>query len=514
MPKPAFSLFRAAIAVVLSFLSISFSYSQAAQSIDPNRFSVPHEFGSVSQRHINEFADGTIVIIQDMHANEQAQRNASQILDYLATQYGLRLILVEGDTGEIGLDGFAGQSTSLTRRAIAESFLSQGIFGAHEYLDVISDKPIDLWGVEDPELYARNVERLIFAERISQALQDDLIFLGKQIDAMKDQVLSPDLLEVYGIRDAYDSRGATFEESIDALLRIGMQYGLPVTDFTEVRRYLELKEAGTGLDIDAAQAQRQQLLEFLEASSTSEDWSTVRQSLMGFREGRLSRESFYHILAALADRYSDAAPPHPDFRQYVRYLKLNEALQPRALLREFEQLIQRLPARIAATQEERDWVRFEEQVSRLLRLSALEWTYEDYKAYLNDPVLLDIEYLLDWLSSRISEEDRFELNLISAMFVYNQLKRMTDFYEMAHQRDVAIAQESARKMQEEETQVAALILGGFHTENVTEILKQMGYQVLIVTPYGQQVEGDARYPFLLRAKFQNGRLLRDTPEPN
>ena len=102
-----------------------------------------------------------LIHIQEAHANPEAQRHIIRILEDLIAHHGLRLILVEGGSGDVGLADLRAVAAPEQRRQVAEKYLDLGVISAEEYLDLVSDHPLTLWGVEEPALYDQNFEALL-----------------------------------------------------------------------------------------------------------------------------------------------------------------------------------------------------------------------------------------------------------------------------------------------------------------------------------------------------------------
>ena len=159
--------------------------------LTPETLTVPKELGTVSERHsLSSTGSKFIVIIQDAHADYQAQKNFAGILATLAGGNGLRLILAEGGTGDISLRHLRGYSTPAGRERMADKMLKQGLFAGHEYLDVVSVLPLILWGIEAPELYESNLKALIRTEELRLELEPKLDQIAAVISRLEPRLLS------------------------------------------------------------------------------------------------------------------------------------------------------------------------------------------------------------------------------------------------------------------------------------------------------------------------------------
>lgn len=71
---------------------------------------------------------------------------------------------------------------------------------------------------------------------------------------------------------------------------------------------------------------------------------------------------------------------------------------------------------------------------------------------------------------------------INQPLLEKQAKAVEAYYSAALARDAALAENTLDRMGLEQANVAALIVGGFHTQGITEILRQNGISYTVLTP--------------------------------
>ena len=98
----------------------------------------------------------------------------AKLLEILIQREGIDLVLVEGGTGDVSLDSLRRVAWKKVRQRVSEDFLRQGKITGEEYLQLASDYPFELWGVEDQSLYRQNLNVFLDGasrrENVSKAL--------------------------------------------------------------------------------------------------------------------------------------------------------------------------------------------------------------------------------------------------------------------------------------------------------------------------------------------------------
>ncbi|MBP9733312.1 MAG: hypothetical protein KBD07_02930, partial [Candidatus Omnitrophica bacterium] len=114
---------------------------------DPARINMPLEHVTVQEIHPG--TNGKLIIhIQDAHANLSGQQSLAKALDKLLSQYDLRLVLVEGSARDSSLDEIRKLAPLKEWSIIARRFLYEGIISGEEYLNLTTEHPMKIIGVE------------------------------------------------------------------------------------------------------------------------------------------------------------------------------------------------------------------------------------------------------------------------------------------------------------------------------------------------------------------------------
>ena len=119
---------------------------------DPARLSVPFDHALLKEVHRG--TNGKLIIhIQDAHANFSGQQSLARALEFFMRTYDRHLVLVEGSSRDVTLDEVKKIADPRTWKVAARRFLQEGLISGEEYLNLTSELPVRLRGVEYERLY-------------------------------------------------------------------------------------------------------------------------------------------------------------------------------------------------------------------------------------------------------------------------------------------------------------------------------------------------------------------------
>ena len=159
--KSRFSPIIKAVANVLVLAITLETMGHAAPEIKPadlftpkklaHNIAFPASIARVESSHRGD-SDELIYLIQDAHTNYSAQKNIAALIDHLAVRKDIRSVYVEAGFGDVSLRGFR-ETSSARRKDVGLRYLRKGELSGAELRDLVSDRDLALWGVEDPDLY-------------------------------------------------------------------------------------------------------------------------------------------------------------------------------------------------------------------------------------------------------------------------------------------------------------------------------------------------------------------------
>ena len=128
---------------------------------DPSRLKISPSIANITETFKSSRKHaGTaplLIHIQDAHTNLGAQENLSDVLEELVRKYKLKTVFIEGGAEDDSLTFFRRLAVKRARERVAKKYLMKGELNGAEYLNLASDYPMEIRGVEEPALYDRSL---------------------------------------------------------------------------------------------------------------------------------------------------------------------------------------------------------------------------------------------------------------------------------------------------------------------------------------------------------------------
>lgn len=476
-----------------SFL-LFFSPAKVALSSSAD-ITIPDDLGYVIETHpASDPARPLIVHIQEAHVNPEARRHIAGILAHLVEQQGLRLILVEGGAGEVGLSPLRDLSSLEGRREVAERYLALGLLSGEEYLDLVSDQPLTLWGIEDEALYQRHVETFLALEPLREALVPVMASLRNIVDARQTQLYPADLKALETKVRAFEEERIGLAEYAEHLVQTAVRHAIPESASPHVARLLRVQQLEEALDPAVVHREQVALVKALSprvAPEQLEGLTVLATRMKDMKEQLALREQFYAGLARLAAEAGLSLDPYPHLSRYLTYLQAHRRLTIPELMRDLDALTLRLRHTLAETPDCRRLVTVAEQLDLLEKLVALRLSPLEYE-----------RVKTSFSPGMFSEWSEF-VNREQAARLEAAVPVLRRFYEVAEARDEALAARTVEKLAGTQERLVAVITGGFHSPALTRRLTEQGFGVMVVTPNVSQPTDERLYQAAL--KYKQGR---------
>ncbi|MFH1714663.1 MAG: hypothetical protein ABH857_00490, partial [Elusimicrobiota bacterium] len=189
-------ILAAFIFLTVTFQNFSYANMQAAVESYSNQISLAPELGNIQEVY-NSGAGPFVFCIQNLHCHKEAQNKISQIINLLKTAYGERLSVMglEGESGNVDLSLLAGIPDKNIKDEVVNYFLDRGELTGPALFAIRNPNCINIIGLEDEELYNKNLKQLYDSLFYQNGLEGVLNKLRRQIDRGKDIVYPSDLRE-------------------------------------------------------------------------------------------------------------------------------------------------------------------------------------------------------------------------------------------------------------------------------------------------------------------------------
>ncbi len=467
---------------------------------------MPAELGTVTQ--VYESSDPSaagpfLVLIQDAHLNYDAQKNLAAILDQLSEQHGLQLVLVEGGSGDVSLTQLR-RGPKAIRMKVADQNLKTGLMTGEEYFNMVADRPSQLWGVEDPELYDRNFSAFLEVEAVRSRVRSQLTQLRKRVDELIPAVYNKPLQESLALEVSFGTGNYPLQDYVRDLARFGEGTGVDAAAYPEFARYSEIRRLESSVNLQLIAADQRNAVQEIRGRGSDSALAHLIETAKQLKALQVAPEVFYAELAEVMARSGVDAQTFPELQRYFRLLNLKKALNVTRLLDDLNRYTSALCSALATTPDERALLLIHRGLRADERLIELKWTHADRVAAQESQETWRIKNWIPQLNALSSAHQMESLPAdLDGAALDGEMDRCRVFYEVAQERDAAMAGNVLEKIRESGSRIAVLVVGGFHTDAMSRRFAEAGLEVVVVTPKVGVVADDGRYERMLKFKQQH-----------
>jgi len=444
-----------------------------------------------------------IINIQDVHCHYEAQKHIAHILEELIVNYGLSLILVEGNSKDASLKHLRTQASRPRRLEVAEDYLSRGMISGEEYLDLISHYDFFPLGIEDRELYLQNLDSFLAIDKFKTRVLDLLKTLELIGNNLKPKVFSKALLELNDQRVAMEEGRLKFEEYCIYLLSLGehLNARLPAKrpNFDMVMKTNQLNEE---IDFDAVNRERDSVISRLSPALEKDRLQELLDKAKLFKNDAINPSVFYNYLQELLTGLPGWKQEFPELNKYIHYTNLHDTIDVIELFIEMESMERAVKEKLYKNDDERDLDRIVYNTAilhEIINLESAPYKYAYFQEHEAEFRVRDWVSFLEKLSARYKLAKRVPAN---AGVVDDNMPEIKNFYKLAAQRDSVFIAKTKEHMAATKQNTAVIITGGFHSKHVTQLFKQEGYSYLIIAPKITTPVDQALYDRVMKEKSQ------------
>jgi len=461
-------------------------------SQDPKTFEAPLDFCTLKEIHHGP--NGQFIIhIQDAHSNFSGQESLASAIDEMMSKYGISLILTEGASKEATLDPIKKMAPSkeICKR-VARSFLLQGKIAGEEYLNLVSDHPMKIMGIEDRALYLESIENYGALSDKREDILRYLVLIGRALNKLKAKLYPPELL-IYEKQDQKEG----FESNFKELIAIAQNSRVDLTDLPNVQKLLALQAKEKQMDFNAANIEQAALVEEISQKGAREDFLSQLQKVNRAKNQKVSQFSFFQNTFRIASEKGVSLQKYPNLVRYGDYLKEFSDLDLEGVLDELTKAEERVYASLLSDKNARLVRSIDRYVKLLNTAYNIRMSTKDFKFFeANEPDFATAAYLA-FINRRLIEYGFFDDLVPYKSLLDEGKKSLVAFYESVDQRDMAFIHNTERILNDAKQNIAVLIAGGYHTSHLTKLLKQNGYSYAVLTPAVTSETDQAKYEKLL-----------------
>jgi len=482
--------------ISILFLQVFFVLNKVFAIAASENIQIPTQFGSIKESFNTEVSKDQkqlIINIQDAHCNYEAQKNLAQILEYLIKKHNLKLILVEGGSGDVNLGFLRSFADTKAREEVADKYLKEGKISGEEYLDIVSDYDMDLYGVEDEELYDAHMDAFWKVDAIKEKGLRYLNYVSNIIKNLKPSIYNVELKQLDEKKKNYNDKTLSLSEYCQYLKDMAVKKKIDFNDYTQLSSFTQTAKLETETDFKQAESERNVFIKELAGLLDENGVKDLLKQSQDFKAQKITSKDYYLYLKIVAGKKIDIVHKYPALNGYISYLTINKDINTAGLLKEIDAIEAKVQEAYFTNDEQRKLSEISKSVEILTRCFNLELTPEDYSYFLANKSKFPSA---SWINFLTEASLKYSLNMktTASSTIDDNLALLESFYKIGKDREDAFMRNAFVKMKEDGQNLAVLITGGFHTNGITRMLKDKQYPFMVVTPVVTQ-KGDSSIYF-------------------
>lgn len=421
---------------------------------------LPQNIGSIRKVSVPRSFAGkkTVIQIQDVHLNPEAQNNIAQTVQELIQQKKIGLVALEGAFGPEDFSVYHNFPYQDSVKAVADYLLRENkISGPVHTLFLAKGDTPAVVGIDDKFHYDANVDAYKESAPLMKSHQARLTKKIQTLAQDKAKSFNADLQKFDARVQAYRQGQMSWGDYVRTLVKH--------SDKTthEIDVFVEALNQEASLNFPRVESERTELLTKLIAKMSEAQSTELLNHSAAYRVGTLSHTDFYEYIKQLCAQHKISLSHFKSMDGYIRYVLLSDAINVEKVLKDVAVLEKSIYESLAMTSEEKQLVHADRSLALTKKLLDFSLTKAEW-----------IEY-----QKRGEEYSSFE-----------------QFYEEAIARDTAMTTNLLRAMNENKTNVAVLVTGGFHSEGMAKQLLDKGVAIITYAPKITKVEDEMGTSYL------------------
>ncbi len=390
--------------------------------------------------------------------------------------------------------------------------MRSGELTGEEYIALNRDYPIQVWGVENWDLYSKNGEQF---NRVIKYSSDPQVFLTQveqAIKALKPLVYNKQLKELEEKEALFNDKKIELNDYLDYLTQTAKKLNLdilnPYTNITLLQNSLNLEK-----DLKPEKAQEELrlyltvLTQNLSSKSKTKDLEELTQKSLLFQQEKIAPVKFYSFLKTLGDQNNIPLSTYKNLNSFTEYLEIASKLESYKLYQELTSLLEELKLKACSNQDQKDLITISKNISFLKDFFNLKVSNEELEYFLTHKEEFTVSYFKGKIDETLkgkfqSGNPAFRLSYIdyNPNIIDSKFQELEDFYKVVWERDKAIVDNSLKRMNEFKEDSSILIVGGFHTKGMTKLLRDKNISYIVLSANAEGDMDDQLYHELISGK--------------
>lgn len=473
------------------------------KELNADAFTMPQELGYVQEAAKVSDSAKTVIHIQDAHCNYAAQKKISEILDYLTREYGIYAVNCEGGEDNYDLAVFTSIDEKDIREKVSDFFVKEGVVNAAEFFAVNNPEKVKLWGVEDADLYIKNLK--VYRESFAYKDEVDgyIKSLGYILDNLKMHIYSPELLDFDNYYTKYKDGEVNFKEYITYLIMTAGKRNINIKSFPNIYLLGQTLSEEDKINFRKADNEKDEVIDKFKKILSKNELGELMAKVGQMKIEHISQADFYAYLVKKAKSIKLDLKNYPELGKYIVYISIYSAIDRTKIMREMDSLEDKIKETLYENDTQRELGILSKNLILEKNIFNISITRDDYTYYKEHRASFDTSNFVRFIDT-YAPLYKIQAGLerdIGRLDIYRE--RMEVFYECSLERDKAFVKNI--KFTDHDRPNSIIITGGFHTQNLRELFGKEKVSYISIMPKFTDEKG-YKSPYLKRLAGQRTAL--------
>jgi aryl-alcohol dehydrogenase-like predicted oxidoreductase/serine/threonine protein phosphatase PrpC len=428
---------------------------------------LPAKLGRILEIHAPASSRGTVIYVQDAHANRQAQFSIRELVGFFQSEFGLNQVALEGGAGQLDPTLFRTCPEPEALKRLFENYAARGELAGASLAAALNREEAVYRGVENLSLYFQGLRAFHEALKEKAFLIADARARERRIALEKQKHYSPELLRFDRLVSRWEEKSADLAELVETLASWKKPEAYPslglILGALAKERAFRPREVASEIRGLAGALSRVEL--------SREERAVLNGKLQAYLTERADPASLADFLLHLASAkgLGRQASRARHLARLARERSSLGKLGGPALFEELKAHISEVESFLLRNQKQRAIAREAKRLRRLRKLASLELTRDE------------------WAEVKSAAPESAAAPAMR-------------FYENAEKREEAMVENLLAILAEKQGPVL-LVTGGFHAPAIQERLKERGISYALIQPeVGRSRPEENRYLRLMQGQ--------------
>jgi hypothetical protein len=444
--------------------------SQINPSVFPNDFqtlikAIPRAHGHIQEISFSEESHHpSVVLIQDIHLNPEAQFNISKIILNLIDKNLIDHVGVEGAFSTFDFTPFRSFPEVNIVWDVAKEFLDENLIAAPTFAGITSvTNPPLITGIDDHKHHSANVKAYLDSRSTRPLVLKQLKHRLQHLNIQENQTYNAKLLKFDSLKTRFNAGSLELGAYLIKLRALPKEVLADLKLYPMLDLYLSAYEIETRIDFEKVNQDRIKVIQQLSSQLNTEEIEFLTTKSIQYKSGKLNFGAYYALIKDYCEKKGVPLSKTPAFEEFIHYILLSDQIRTDALFTELKIFEKKILLGLITNQDEKLMADQSIQLDLINKLVNFEMTPLDWKEYKalsqTNPLLNPVHNLGPY------ENFYHEAEIRSQKLVGNFLSRK--FY--GHKSKL-------------------LVTGGFHTSDIATELKRRKISFITITPKITKIE--------------------------